>query len=164
MMTKSACGERPTPGMYSIAFSGSPRVPATRSNSSPLRLRLVTSRGGASMVAVAPNSSAAASLEAAALCRRYVTDVSSPAVTSSSASIGAKFGAASLTLKLPGGTSVNRNVPALSVIALRVLAPSLATSVTTAPATSWFVSRAMALPSSCPVVGTGAGAAASSKT
>ncbi len=62
MMTNSACGERPTPGMYSMAFNGSPRVPATRSSSSPLRLRLVTSRGGASMVAVAPNSSAGTAL------------------------------------------------------------------------------------------------------
>ena len=63
MMMNSACGERPTPGMYSMALSGSPRVPAMRTSSSPLRLRLVTSRGGASMVAVAPNSSAAGSFD-----------------------------------------------------------------------------------------------------
>ena len=70
MMMNSAWGERPTPGMYSMAFNGSPRVPATRSSSSPLRLRLVTSRGGASMVAVAPNSSAGASLAFAATSSR----------------------------------------------------------------------------------------------
>ncbi len=63
MMMYSACGERPTPGMYSMAFKGSPRVPATRISSSALRLRLVASRGGASMVAVAPNSSATGSFE-----------------------------------------------------------------------------------------------------
>ena len=53
-------GRASHPGMYSMAFNGSPRVPATRSSFFLLRLRLVTSRGGASMVAVAPNSSVGA--------------------------------------------------------------------------------------------------------
>jgi len=56
MMKPASPGGRATPGKSSITRSGSPRVPAARISSSGASARLVTSRGGAAMLAVAPNS------------------------------------------------------------------------------------------------------------
>ena len=56
MMKPARPGGRATPGKSSITRSGSPRVPAVRTSSSGASVRFTTSRGGASMLAVAPNS------------------------------------------------------------------------------------------------------------
>ena len=56
---------RATPGMTSMAFTGSPPVPGMRVSAAPEMLRFTGSRGGASTSAVAVNSSSSPSFDGA---------------------------------------------------------------------------------------------------